>query len=128
MKSTSQSIKTATALSSFRGGFILVILTVASTILLPVHAVNPPPDGGYPGFNTAEGQNALLEPRHQHRLANTAVGAFSLQSSVEPVSTPVLARGRFLSTPGTKIPPSALPRFYSILPAKPTLPLEWTPF
>ena len=30
--------------------------------------VVPAPDGGYPNFNTAEGQNALLEPRHQHRL------------------------------------------------------------
>ena len=83
MKSTSPLIKTSTALSSFRGGFILVILTVASTILLPnVHAVNPPPDGGYPGFNTAEGQNALLSLDTSTGLANTAVGAFSLQSSV----------------------------------------------
>ena len=49
MKSTSQLIKTSTALPSFRGGFILVILTVASAMLLPeAHAVNPPPDGGYP--------------------------------------------------------------------------------
>ena len=24
------------------------------------HAVVPPPDGSYPGFNTAEGQNALF--------------------------------------------------------------------
>ena len=29
--------------------------------LLPrAQAVVPPPDGGYPNFNTAEGQNALL--------------------------------------------------------------------
>ena len=29
--------------------------------LTPVaQAVVPPPDGGYPGFNTAEGQNALF--------------------------------------------------------------------
>ena len=83
MKSTSPLIKTSTALPSFRGGFILVILTVASTILLPnVHAVNPPPDGGYPGFNTAEGQNALLSLDTSTGLANTAVGALSLQSSV----------------------------------------------
>ena len=40
-----------------------------SLVLIPVlayfstsptsQAVSPPPDGGYPGFNTAEGQNAL---------------------------------------------------------------------
>ena len=83
MKSTSPLIKTSTALPSFRGGFILVILTVASTILLPdVHAVNPPPDGGYSGFNTAEGQNALLSLDTSIGFANTAVGALSLQSSV----------------------------------------------
>jgi hypothetical protein len=59
MKSTSQLIKTSTALLSFRGRFILVILTVASAMLLPeAHAVNPPPDGSYAGFNTAEGLNA----------------------------------------------------------------------
>src|SRR5215470_16961829 len=42
-------------------------------------AVVPPPDGGYPNFTTAEGQNAL------HSLttgaANTALGAYSLFST-----------------------------------------------
>ena len=84
MKSTSPLIKTSTALPSFRGGFILVILTVASAMLLPeAHAVNPPPDGGYPGFNTAEGQNALLSLDTSTGFANTAIGALSLQSSVD---------------------------------------------
>jgi len=35
MKSTFPLIKTSIALPSFRGGFILVILTVASAMLLP---------------------------------------------------------------------------------------------
>ena len=84
MKSTSPLIKTSTALPLFRGGFILVILTVASAILLPeAHAVNPPPDGGYPGFNTAEGQNALLSLDTSTGFANTAVGSLSLQSTVD---------------------------------------------
>jgi hypothetical protein len=39
-------------------------------------AVVPPPDGGYPGFNTAEGQNALFSLTTG--AANTAVGWFSL--------------------------------------------------
>ena len=129
MKSTLTSIKTATALSSFRGGFILVILTVAGAMLLPeAHAVNPPPDGGYPGFNTAEGQNALLSLDTSTGFANTAVGAFRSRAPWTPVSIQVSVRGRFLSIPVTKIPPLALPRFYSILPAKITPPLEWTPF
>jgi hypothetical protein len=39
-------------------------------------AVVPPPDGGYPGGNTAEGQNALLSLTSG--TYNTAVGFFSL--------------------------------------------------
>jgi hypothetical protein len=39
-------------------------------------AVVPRPDGGYPGFNTAEGQNALFNLTTG--VANTAVGWFSL--------------------------------------------------
>ena len=40
--------------------------------------VVPPPDGGYPNFTTAEGQNALLNLTSG--VANTAVGSFSLES------------------------------------------------
>jgi hypothetical protein len=100
MKSTLTSIKTATALSSFRVRFVLAILTVASAMLLPeAHAVNPPPDGGYAGFNTAEGQNALLSLDTSTGLANTAVGAFSLQSSVgASFNTGVGAGTLFLNT------------------------------
>src|SRR5258708_28410457 len=42
------------------------------------HAVSPPPDGGYPGGNTAEGQNALLSLTTGG--FNTAVGFLSLRS------------------------------------------------
>jgi hypothetical protein len=38
-------------------------------------AVSPPPDGGYPGGNTAEGQNALLSLITG--AYNTAIGVFS---------------------------------------------------
>jgi hypothetical protein len=46
--------------------------------LSQTHAVNPPPDGGYPAFNTAEGTNALL--RLTSGAGNTALGWFSLES------------------------------------------------
>ena len=36
--------------------FVLVILALS----LVAQAVSPPPDGGYPGGNTAQGQSALL--------------------------------------------------------------------
>jgi hypothetical protein len=44
------------------------------------HAVSPAPDGGYPGGNTAEGQNALLSLTTGK--FNTAVGVFSLESNM----------------------------------------------
>jgi hypothetical protein len=44
-----------------------------------VHAVVPPPDGGYPGGNTAEGQKALLSLTSGG--FNTAVGYLSLRSN-----------------------------------------------
>ena len=44
-----------------------------------VRGLNPPPDGGYPGGNTAEGQNALFSLTTGG--FNTAVGFFSLRSN-----------------------------------------------
>jgi hypothetical protein len=55
---------------------ILVSLFIGFAFLQSVHAVIPPPDGGYPNFNTAEGTNAL-----QHLttgVGNTATGWHSL--------------------------------------------------
>jgi hypothetical protein len=62
--------------------------TIITTILLGcfgllpwAHAVVPSPDGGYPNFTTAEGQNALFSLTTG--AANTAVGWFSLWSNAE---------------------------------------------
>ena len=50
--------------------------------LLPAaQAVIPPPDGGYPGFNTAEGQKALFGLTTG--VANTAVGWYSLVDNTD---------------------------------------------
>ena len=57
----------------------ILIGTVCFGLLPPAHAVVPAPDGGYPGFNTAEGQNALLGLTTGQ--GNTAVGWFSLGSN-----------------------------------------------
>ena len=58
---------------------ILITLTLLGFGLLPTtQAVIPPPDGGYPGGNTAEGQNALLS--RTTGGFNTAVGWFSLET------------------------------------------------
>jgi hypothetical protein len=59
--------------------FIATLLVLASFALLPKsQAVSPPPDGSYPGGNTAEGQSALLSLTSGS--SNTALGLFSLRS------------------------------------------------
>jgi hypothetical protein len=50
-------------------------------LLSKAEAVVPAPDGGYPGFNTAEGQNALFS--RTTGVANTAVGWYSLFSNTD---------------------------------------------
>jgi hypothetical protein len=55
---------------------ILCLVAVVPTI----KAVVPPPDGGYPGGNTAEGQNALLNLTSGG--FNTAVGWLSLRGNM----------------------------------------------
>ena len=41
--------------------FTTILFTIGYLALCPItQAVNPPPDGGYAGGNTAEGQSALL--------------------------------------------------------------------
>ena len=57
-------------------------LALAWLAISPVaQAVVPAPDGGYPGFNTAEGQNALFSLTTGS--ANTAVGWHSLSNNSE---------------------------------------------
>jgi len=58
-----------------------VLITFALICLALVQnaqAVNPPPDGGYPGGNTAEGTSALLNLTAG--TYNTAIGIYSLLS------------------------------------------------
>jgi Chaperone of endosialidase len=65
---------------------LAVILSVLASLgfgrLAPkAFAVSPAPDGGYPGFNTAEGQNALSSVTTG--VANTGIGWFSLKSDTD---------------------------------------------
>jgi len=61
--------------------FFIAVALLYFAILPKAQAVIPPPDGGYPGFNTAEGQNALFS--RTTGLANTAVGWYSLFSNTD---------------------------------------------
>jgi hypothetical protein len=62
-------------------GFVIATLLAWVGLLPNTKAVSPAPDGGYPGGNTAEGQNALLSLTAG--TYNTAVGLFSLLSNQE---------------------------------------------
>jgi trimeric autotransporter adhesin len=63
---------------------LLVMSSLVSFGFLPTgHAVSPPPDGGYPGQNTAEGQNALLNLNVNNGTNNTAVGWWALKTNVQ---------------------------------------------
>jgi hypothetical protein len=56
----------------------VIIFAVITLVLEPIaQAVVPPPDGGYPGGNTAEGQGALFSLTTG--TFNTAVGFFALK-------------------------------------------------
>jgi hypothetical protein len=59
---------------------IHILMGIVCIGLLPkAQAILPPPDGGYPGGNTAEGQEALLSLTDG--TYNTAVGFFSLRAN-----------------------------------------------
>jgi Chaperone of endosialidase len=59
----------------------ILLAIICLVLLTKAQAVVPAPDGGYPGFNTAEGQNSLFNLTTGS--ANTAVGWFSLFSNAE---------------------------------------------
>ncbi len=59
---------------------LLVVLVLACSAISPMaQAIVPPPDGGYPGGNTAEGQAALLSLTTGE--FSTAIGWVSLHSN-----------------------------------------------
>ena len=64
---------------------ILITLAFLSLAVIEpnARAVIPPPDGGYPGQNTAEGQNALLNLNVNNGANNTAVGWSALRANVD---------------------------------------------
>lgn len=65
-----------------------------------VRAVVPPPDGGYPGFNTAEGQNALFNLTTG--VANAAIGWFSLGSNTDGSFNTAVGAGTLLFNIGNQ--------------------------
>jgi hypothetical protein len=65
-----------------RRGLLLIPLVFICLGLSPaLQAVNPPPVGGYPGFNTATGDFALFSNDNTQGQFNTAIGFNALRSN-----------------------------------------------
>jgi hypothetical protein len=72
-------LKNSMSRSQLRCGSLLIPLVLACLVFSPMaQAVSPAPDGGYPNFNTAEGEDALLSLTAG--LSNTAIGWRALYS------------------------------------------------
>jgi Chaperone of endosialidase len=86
--------------SLLRRTLLLILLALACFRLLPGDAfgVVPAPDGGYPGFNTAEGENALFSLTSG--VGNTAVGWHSLFSNTDGSSNTGVGAGTLLFNVG----------------------------
>jgi hypothetical protein len=81
---TIQSITKSIDWSPLRLGFFLIALILVGLALLPISnafGVTPAPDGGYLGWNTAEGQDALFSLTSGG--FNTAIGGFALAVNSE---------------------------------------------
>jgi hypothetical protein len=78
---------------------LLVMTFVCAAALVPkTQAVVPAPDGGYPGGNTAEGQNALLSLTSGGY--NTALGYFSVRSDTTGSFNTGVGAGALFSATG----------------------------
>ncbi len=86
--------------SSLRLAFLLIPFVFVCFGLSPVvRAVVPAPDGGYPGFNTAEGTNALFSLTSG--VANTAIGFDALfRNTTGPNNTAIGFEALFHNTTG----------------------------
>jgi hypothetical protein len=74
---------------------VLIHVFACFSALPSSQAVNPPPDGGYAGGNTAEGQNALFSLTSGGY--NTAVGFFSLRSDTASSFNTAVGAGTLLA-------------------------------
>src|SRR4029077_10516739 len=77
---------------------IVLSVLITFTVCPMAHAVSPAPDGGYPGGNTAEGQNALSSLTTG--TYNTAVGLLSLRSEMGGTLNTAIGAGALLANTG----------------------------
>ena len=110
-------IKTSIGGPFLRLYFILTAIALEFLALSPgMRAVTPPPDGGYPGANTAEGQDALFKSYYRrlqhgnwfrisedehHQSVQHGVGALTLYFNTGDENTANGAAALVYNTTGT---------------------------
>src|SRR5437667_400812 len=112
--------------SPLRYGFLLIPLALAWFALSStVRAVTPAPDGGYPGGNTAEGEDALFNLDTSQGLGNTAIGfdALSLRLAETPPAAAIQPPAGMCSL---STPPATTTRLTGLLPSIATAPAATT--
>src|ERR1700745_2031507 len=75
---------------------LITFSLVCVALVQNTQAVSPAPDGGYPGGNTAEGQNALFSLTTG--FYNTALGFFSLESNAAGNFNTAIGPGALFAT------------------------------
>ena len=102
--------------------FLILVLTVCLGSLQNTQAVNPPPDGGYPLGNTAEGEDALFSLT-ANGTDNTAIGFHALfGTTTGDENTAVGSLALNFNTTGGKTLPWVTMRSFPTKPAAPTRP------
>jgi hypothetical protein len=88
---------------------VLLVALACCGLLPTAQAVNPPPDGGYPGANTAEGQNALFSLTTG--TYNTGIGILSLRSNTSGSFNTGVGAGALLANTADQNTATGLARF-----------------
>src|SRR5207249_4722848 len=87
MKTTTLPLRNLMNRSPLRAFLLIPFALDCFELSTTVRAVDPPPDGGYPGFNTAEGDDALFNLDTSQGTNNTAIGFAALFSSTTDNNT-----------------------------------------
>jgi trimeric autotransporter adhesin len=79
---------------------LIVVVAICFAFLSVARAVDPPPDGGYPNRNTAEGDLALFNADVEAGNDNTAIGFSTLYSNFGSFNTAIGSQALFSNTGG----------------------------